>query len=549
MAYHQTLANKTTGQVSKDKKDESHLAALITRDDVQNYFKAVSMLYCVYIVLQSIVSQKVRQFHDSIKKEIKHENERGGGNCNNCNPGNDPKKGKCENCKDCENCEHYIWTKKLKTYHLCPGNIHWINVDPTKFPNEPWECAKLFMGNLGKKAAYHIPNEKTLDLTALLNLMANCKADCFYGKDCSKENDVLKQRNDIHHPKTLGISREELNRCHRACNKLLNKYLRKMEKEKEEKKLGPGVLLPLESALTYMEELEKEGHISLSEAKERLCEIVQSLLDDITKKLDDNDATVEKDLQTLVAMLEGNQFIICTFYNPLFDIVIDTSKKGLALSETNELVEVLKHFNSSIYTNLYMLKKEVQFNKTEFERELQVLIEAYETYQIETDRKIVDLQSQASSTRKDLDEHKTEAGRKIGDLQTQAVIIRKDHGELKTETDRKFGDLQTQADSTQKDLDEHKTEAGRKIGDLQTQAVVIRKDHGELKTETDRKFGDLQTQADSTQKDLDEHKTEAGRKIGDLQTQAVIIRKDHQHLDDRLSYLEATVGLRVLKVR
>ena len=105
--------------------------------------------------------------------------------------------------------------------------------------------------------------------------------------------------------------------------------------------------------------------------KDTLCKIVQTRLEEIERELEGEDVALDEELGPFIEVLDGNSFILLTFYKQIFDITFKLLRERKVLLSSSVLVDrlvnILKNFNSTIYTEIDWLKKKVNFDRKDFE--------------------------------------------------------------------------------------------------------------------------------------------------------------------------------------
>ena len=151
--------------------------------------------------------------------------------------------------------------------------------------------------------------------------------------------------------------------------------------------------------------------------KDTLCETIKSRLQEIEIKLENSDEALDEVLEPLIVLLQGNSFILLTFYKQVFDITIKLLRMRVVTisSGVNELVNILQDFHSTFYSELDWLNKEVKFNKREIElgviKSKEALQEALEAMNIKIEgntNSIIKLKEETKTTRQELETHRTE---------------------------------------------------------------------------------------------------------------------------------------------
>ncbi|KAM4700757.1 uncharacterized protein CXorf38 homolog isoform 1-T2 [Discoglossus pictus] len=263
------------------------LLARLNSQGYKNWIKAGLCLQHLKSSLQEYIAAEMKAFHMKLAANIQAMPR---GRCQ-CRP-----KGKQfqPNCPVCAE-----WKRQILEHHTNKnGEIHWGNCNPSLWPTDYWEVAKVYMprGHSDKKAP------KFCDAAALLNLINAC--DCFRGRDLNKVREVIKCRNDLMHSSDFEVSSNWLNEFGKKINNFIYEFTHIPGLREE----GSRIQQMLRSDWTT-EDLcpyEVDGHgpqdyreITISLIYETEKELIQQLLQERCLQIEEEGALTGEDLDSV----------------------------------------------------------------------------------------------------------------------------------------------------------------------------------------------------------------------------------------------------------
>ncbi|XP_018411827.1 PREDICTED: uncharacterized protein CXorf38 homolog isoform X2 [Nanorana parkeri] len=199
--------------------------SLLLRLNCREYKNWMKAGYCLQILqsrLQGFIDSEMKTFHRHLTANIS----RAGG----------PQRQRCQcrakgkqfhpNCPVCMKLKELI----LLHHNNRNGEIHWGNCDPSLWPTQYWEVAKVYLprGHTNSKGP------QQCDAAAILNLINSC--DHFNVSNISKVREVIKCRNDLMHSSDMKVSSSWLSSFGQKLQELISElgHVPNLKKESDQ---------------------------------------------------------------------------------------------------------------------------------------------------------------------------------------------------------------------------------------------------------------------------------------------------------------------------
>ncbi|XP_068121709.1 uncharacterized protein CXorf38 homolog [Hyperolius riggenbachi] len=297
---------------------------LLQRLNCEGYKNWMKAGYCLHMLqsrLQGYIDAEMRTFHRQLVSKISPAARQRYKSCR-CRVRGKQFHPECPVCRE--------WTELILDHHKNRnGDIHWGNCNPSLWPVNYWEVAKVYL----PRGHTNSSGPQKCDAAALLNLINSC--DHFKVADISRVREIIKCRNDLMHSYDLTVDSSWLKDFGKKIQELITelRHVPSLVNEAEQLQEVLTTDWSVEDLVTH--EVDGIGG-SLSDVDENVCfkhfsldslslneleiELLCQLLEELYLQKEEHEVLSEKELTnvaTLKSFLSENKDLLSVFEKEL----------------------------------------------------------------------------------------------------------------------------------------------------------------------------------------------------------------------------------------